>query len=73
MLRVCARHSGGTPVKVLLLARTSGSWWQTLAGLDPVLEEVLDGSPVTVLPALRACWQRVQAGAGSGSDTAERG
>ncbi|MEU1457403.1 hypothetical protein [Streptomyces avermitilis] len=42
----------GTPVKVLLLARTAGDWWQTLQAKTPAAEELLDGTPVTQLKVL---------------------
>ncbi|MGW1966187.1 tetratricopeptide repeat-containing S1 family peptidase [Streptomyces sp. NPDC001935] len=44
----------GTAVKVLLLARTAGDWWQTLQAKTPAVEELLDGTPVTHLSVLES-------------------
>jgi tetratricopeptide (TPR) repeat protein len=44
-LRVVAGHPGGTPVRMLLLARTAGDWWDSLRASDPVTAELLDGTP----------------------------
>jgi tetratricopeptide (TPR) repeat protein len=44
VLRALARHGGGSPVKVLLLARTTGSWWMALHATDPTVEALLDGA-----------------------------
>ncbi|MGV9610310.1 tetratricopeptide repeat protein, partial [Streptomyces sp. NPDC003631] len=44
----------GTQVKVLLLARTAGDWWQTLHAKTPAAEDLLDGTPVTHLDALES-------------------
>ncbi|MEV7319314.1 tetratricopeptide repeat protein [Streptomyces sp. NPDC093970] len=56
LCEVLARHGIGigigTPVKVLLLARTAGDWWQTLQSRTPAAEELLDGTPDTHLGAL---------------------
>ncbi|MFF4900173.1 tetratricopeptide repeat protein [Streptomyces sp. NPDC001068] len=56
LCEVLARHGigmgAGTPVKVLLLARTAGDWWQTLQSRTPAAEELLDGTPDTHLGAL---------------------
>ncbi|MFG3701386.1 tetratricopeptide repeat protein [Micromonospora sp. NPDC047620] len=51
-LHACARHSGATPVRMLLLARTAGDWWQQLQATDPHTEALLDGAPAVPLPPL---------------------
>ncbi|GAB2452112.1 hypothetical protein GCM10027187_20380 [Streptosporangium sandarakinum] len=52
LLDACARHDGASPVKVLLLARTAGSWWQALPETSRDAEQLLDGAVVLPLPAL---------------------
>ncbi|MBG0826146.1 tetratricopeptide repeat protein [Planomonospora sp. ID91781] len=52
LLEACARHGGGTPVKLLLLARTAGPWWTALQASCPAAEALLDGAPVTQLTPL---------------------
>ncbi|WP_158715630.1 trypsin-like peptidase domain-containing protein, partial [Streptomyces sp. NRRL S-481] len=56
LCQALARHDigmgTGTAVKVLLLARNAGDWWQTLQAKTPAAEELLDGTPVTHLDAL---------------------
>ncbi|MBB4744262.1 tetratricopeptide (TPR) repeat protein [Actinoplanes octamycinicus] len=47
LLAACARHDGARPLRVLLLARTAGDWWQ-LARSDRLLE----GTAVVALPVL---------------------
>ncbi|MET8858353.1 tetratricopeptide repeat protein, partial [Streptomyces sp. NPDC004579] len=58
LCQALARHGigmgTGTAVKVLLLARTAGDWWQTLQAKTPATEELLDGTPVTHLGALES-------------------
>ena len=51
-LRACARHGGGVPLRMLLLARTAGDWWERLQASSTPAEELLDGAPVTQLPEL---------------------
>ena len=51
-LRACARHGGGIPLRMLLLARTAGDWWEGLQATDTAAEELLDGTPVVRLPEL---------------------
>ena len=51
-LRACSRHSGDTPVRMLLLARTAGDWWPQLQAADPHTEALLDGAPAIRLPPL---------------------
>ncbi|MGV9601911.1 tetratricopeptide repeat protein [Streptosporangium sandarakinum] len=52
LLEACARHDGASPVKVLLLARTAGSWWQTLPETSRDAELLLDGAVVLPLSVL---------------------
>ncbi|MCI3277025.1 tetratricopeptide repeat protein [Streptomyces sp. 7R015] len=52
LLRVFARHHGGTPVKVLLLARSVEDWWENFQADTHEAEELLDGAPVTALESL---------------------
>ncbi|MER6452490.1 tetratricopeptide repeat protein [Streptomyces sp900105245] len=58
LCQALARHGigigAGTALKVLLLARTAGDWWQTLQAKTPAAEELLDGTPVMQLNALEA-------------------
>ncbi|WP_308198370.1 tetratricopeptide repeat protein [Actinomadura terrae] len=49
-----ARHSGGSAVRVVLLARTADDWWQQLQDDSPVAERMLEGAPVTRLPVVDA-------------------
>ncbi|MCT2583346.1 tetratricopeptide repeat protein [Actinophytocola gossypii] len=44
VLHALARHGGATPVKVLMLARTTGSWWTALTSEDATVEALLDGT-----------------------------
>ncbi|MFI7048318.1 tetratricopeptide repeat protein [Streptosporangium sandarakinum] len=52
LLEACARHDGASPVKILLLARTAGSWWQALPETSRDAEQLLDSAVVINLPAL---------------------
>ncbi|MEU4447999.1 AAA family ATPase, partial [Actinosynnema sp. NPDC023926] len=52
LLRVAAGHGGGVPLKVLLLARTAGEWWDRLRTASTVVSMLLDGSPVVGLAPL---------------------
>ncbi|MFJ9967672.1 tetratricopeptide repeat protein, partial [Streptomyces avermitilis] len=58
LCQALARHGigmgAGMAVKVLLLARTAGDWWQTLQAKTPATEELLDGTRVTHLGALES-------------------
>ncbi|WP_344894761.1 tetratricopeptide repeat protein [Actinomadura meridiana] len=47
-----ARHSGASPVRILLLARTADGWWQQAQDASPSAEQVLGVAQVTRLPAL---------------------
>ena len=51
-LRACARHGGGVPLRMLLLARTAGDWWERLQASSSQAEELLEGAPVIRLPEL---------------------
>jgi len=51
-VRACSRHGGELPVRMLLLARTAGDWWDRLQATDPHAGELLDGAPVIGLPEL---------------------
>ncbi len=51
-IRACARHSGTTPVRMLLLARTAEDWWERLRAADHLVDELLDGTSATLLPTL---------------------
>ena len=50
VLRECARHGGDTPLRMLLLARTAGDWWDGLQATNQHAEALLDGTPVVALP-----------------------
>jgi len=52
VLAAAARHKGGTPFKVLLLARTAGDWWTSVQADTATAGELLDGVPVAELEAL---------------------
>ncbi|MFD9004133.1 tetratricopeptide repeat protein [Streptomyces sp. NPDC059582] len=52
LLRALARHDGGAPMKVLLLARTAEDWWENLQTGTSVAEQLLDGAPVSALDPL---------------------
>ncbi|MFZ3568774.1 tetratricopeptide repeat protein [Streptomyces sp. BH097] len=56
LCQTLARHGigigDGTTVKLLMLARTAGDWWQTLQAKTSAAEELLDGTHVTHLGAL---------------------
>ncbi|MFD1502326.1 hypothetical protein [Streptosporangium lutulentum] len=54
LLKACAQHHSATPIKILLLARTAGSWWDNLNAMSATAEALLDGTPVNVLPALES-------------------
>jgi hypothetical protein len=51
-LRECARHGCDTPLRMLLLARTAGDWWDGLQAADPHAEALLDSAPVVALAEL---------------------
>jgi tetratricopeptide (TPR) repeat protein len=51
-LRECARLSSDTPIRMLLLARAVGDWWDTLRSANAQAEELLATSTVEHLPEL---------------------
>jgi tetratricopeptide (TPR) repeat protein len=68
LLRSVATSSLSTRIKLLLLARTAGSWWETLTSTDHLVEAMAEGAVVAELPALeaisdidRAYWEAVKA------------
>ncbi|MDQ2582927.1 hypothetical protein CKY47_02780 [Saccharothrix yanglingensis] len=54
LVRAAADHDGGTPLKVLLLARTAGEWWERLRVSSGTASLLLDGSPVIALAPLES-------------------
>ncbi|MFE2413840.1 acyl carrier protein [Kitasatospora sp. NPDC059408] len=52
LVEAAAEHGGGTPFKILLLARTAGDWWTRAQALSGVVEDYLEGTPVLALPPL---------------------
>lgn len=52
LFEACARHRPASPIKVLLLARTAGTWWDTLPAESASAQEILNAAAATVLPAL---------------------
>ncbi|MDT0484642.1 tetratricopeptide repeat protein [Streptomyces doebereineriae] len=52
LLEAAFRHTGSTPVKLLLVARTAGDWWRQLQAQSALAEELLDGAPTIDLPPL---------------------
>jgi tetratricopeptide (TPR) repeat protein len=51
-LRACASHNGRTAIRMLLLARTAGDWWEGLRSSSPEAEELLDSTPLAFLTDL---------------------
>jgi hypothetical protein len=52
VVRAAARHGGAVSLRMLLLARTAGDWWDSLRAGDPHTSELLEGTPVARLDAL---------------------
>ncbi|MGX1886960.1 acyl carrier protein [Streptomyces sp. NPDC055287] len=52
LVEAAAEHGGGTPFKILLLARTAGDWWSRAQTLSSIMEDYLEGTPVVALPPL---------------------
>ncbi|MEZ7132641.1 tetratricopeptide repeat protein [Nonomuraea sp. AD125B] len=52
LLQACARRGEEAPLKLLLLARTAGGWWEGARSASPQSETLLDGAGVTPLPVL---------------------
>lgn len=53
LMAAAAEHSGATPFKVLLLARTAGDWWNGAQAASRAAEELLEGAAVVALPRLQ--------------------
>ncbi|WP_240810346.1 tetratricopeptide repeat protein [Actinomadura sp. WMMA1423] len=49
-----ARHGGASPIRVLLLARTADSWWQSVQETSSATEALLGSAVVTRLPVVDA-------------------
>ncbi|GAA4536936.1 tetratricopeptide repeat protein [Amycolatopsis samaneae] len=54
LLDVVTRRRSPTPVKIIALARTAGSWWQRLASGNDLAGDLVDVAPVRELPVLDA-------------------
>ncbi|MFD9741455.1 hypothetical protein, partial [Umezawaea sp. NPDC059074] len=52
MLRMCVRHGGAVPMKVLLLARTAGEWWERLGSSSDAASMLLARAGVRLLEEL---------------------
>ncbi|MFD8707039.1 tetratricopeptide repeat protein [Kitasatospora sp. NPDC059648] len=52
LVEAAAEHGGGSPFKVLLLARTAGDWWSRAKNLTSITESYLEGTPDVALPPL---------------------
>ncbi|MFG1855993.1 tetratricopeptide repeat protein, partial [Actinomadura geliboluensis] len=52
--KAIARHGGASSIKVLLLARTAASWWQSLQETSATTETLLGAATVTQLPEVDA-------------------
>ncbi|USX50615.1 tetratricopeptide repeat protein [Lentzea sp. HUAS12] len=52
LLETLTRRRHSSPVKVLLLARTAGGWWDQLAATNDVVRDAMDTAQVQVLPVL---------------------
>lgn len=52
LLDELSRYANSMPVKLLMLARTDGDWWENAQAASPITEEVLDGARVIRLSAL---------------------
>lgn len=53
VLRACARHGNDVPpLRMLLLARAAGDWWERLQASSTEAEDLLDGTPVIRLAEL---------------------
>ncbi|HEY6795110.1 MAG TPA: tetratricopeptide repeat protein, partial [Kineosporiaceae bacterium] len=51
LCRAAAGHAGSMPLRMLLLSRTAGDWWDSVRAGDPVTAELLDGTIVARLDA----------------------
>ena len=54
LLDACAQRSASSPVRLLLLARTAGSWWRETQAGSRAAEELLGGAAVIALPELES-------------------
>lgn len=52
LAEAAAEHGGGTPFKMLLLARTAGDWWSRAKNLTSITESYLVGTQDVALPPL---------------------
>ncbi|MGZ2360923.1 tetratricopeptide repeat protein [Streptomyces sp. 372A] len=52
LIEAAADHSGATPFKVLLLARTDGDWWTQAKHSTRLAEDYLDDAPSVLLAPL---------------------
>ncbi|MEU9945003.1 tetratricopeptide repeat protein [Streptomyces lavendulae] len=52
LIEAAAEHPGTAPLKVLLLARTDGDWWNQAKNTSSLAEEYLEAAPVDLLPPL---------------------
>ncbi|MFB7423671.1 tetratricopeptide repeat protein, partial [Streptomyces hydrogenans] len=52
LIEAAASHSGTTPFKVLLLARTAGDWWTQAQSATHLTEDYLDEAPSVLLAPL---------------------
>ncbi|MFF9349469.1 tetratricopeptide repeat protein, partial [Streptomyces sp. NPDC014734] len=62
LIEAATDHPGGTPFKVLLLARTDGDWWTQAKHVTRLAEDYLNEAPSTLLePLEQAPASRAQA------------
>ncbi|MFE5547312.1 tetratricopeptide repeat protein [Streptomyces sp. NPDC056534] len=54
LVEAAAEHSGNTPFKLLLLARTGGDWWTRAKSATGLADEYLDGAPAHLLEPLES-------------------
>ncbi|ATE57643.1 tetratricopeptide repeat protein [Actinosynnema pretiosum] len=54
LLRAAQEHGGGTPLKVLLLARSAGDWWDRLKTSSDPVSWLLEGTPLVALEPLES-------------------
>lgn len=52
LLEVCARHGGGTALRILVLARSAGEWWRRPRQITGAAQDVADNAVVIELPTL---------------------
>ncbi|MGW6941633.1 tetratricopeptide repeat protein [Streptomyces xanthophaeus] len=69
LAEAAAEHGGGTPFKILLLARTAGDWWSRAQTFTSTMQDYLESTAVVALPPLdpdppdrvKSYWAAVQA------------